>query len=77
MRTKSFFGQHLDPLTLRKHLHEYRSRHEEGLAELTAIDTRLSNEGGEGVRYRRMTAQLGLRLCEATIAWCDDTLAQL
>ena len=74
---KVFFGQHLDPATLRRHLSEYKRQHEEGLVELTKIDARLGSDPSESAPYRRMTSQLGLRLCQATIDWCEDALAEL
>lgn len=74
---KVFFGHHLSHASLRLHLEEYRRQHHEGLAELVAIDARLGSEPGKSAPYRRMTAQLGIRLCNATLDWCDEMLEEL
>jgi PadR family transcriptional regulator, regulatory protein AphA len=75
---KLFFGSHLAPADLRRHLERYRDEHRESHRDLTAIEDRLAAAPpGPAVRQRLLTVRLGLKLCEATLAWCDDALVAL
>ena len=76
---KIFFGGHQDRDTLISHIESYRAEHVEGLVRLDGIQRRLKT-GDAGVfsaECRLMTAELGDRLCRATIEWCDEMLGRL
>ncbi|MEM1164835.1 MAG: PadR family transcriptional regulator [Planctomycetota bacterium] len=76
---KIFFGGHQDRDSLVSHIRAYREHHIEGLDRLQSIQHRLRTEDASAfsAAQRLMTAELGDRLCRATIQWCDDMLARL
>ena len=75
---KVFFGSLLQPQRLREHVLRYRDEHVRARTDLAAIESRLAADVEHpSTSSRLLTVRLGLRLCDATLAWCDEALSAL
>ncbi len=72
---KLFFGDHLPAEQLRRLVAGHRAEAEADRATYQAIVDHLAGRPGD--RLGRATARYGLRRAEATIAWCDEMVAEL
>ena len=62
-----------------KHVEEYRKRQTKRYEECKAIQRNLRSQdpGNLAVPYWLMTVNYGVRIAQARLDWCDDTLAAL
>jgi PadR family transcriptional regulator AphA len=76
---KLFFGAEIAPEVRIRHVETQRARAAALAAEYQAIDEKADarTESEPRQRFAYMTLRAGLRLMEAWVRWCDETLAEL
>lgn len=76
---KLFFGQHVDPATLRALVEEMRAEQERALAKLRGVEQEALEEAHQSpdTPYWMMTLRYGLVMGEAYMRWCDDVVDEL
>lgn len=76
---KLFFGSRVDPERCIEHLETYRAEVADALERYAQMREPLEAASREQIepRYWLMTLRYGERNQQATLAWCDETLAEL
>jgi PadR family transcriptional regulator, regulatory protein AphA len=76
---KLFFGAHAAPAVSRQHVEAYRERHLGALNLYGSMVRKLKEEEVDDPQlpFWLMTLSYGRHVCEATVAWCDETLKKL
>lgn len=72
-----FFGEFTEPAALAREIERFRSRSAANLDLLRHVTRELAASQGERARYWLLTADYGVRVMEALVAWCDDALRVL
>jgi PadR family transcriptional regulator AphA len=76
---KLFFGRHVGPKEMARHLETYRSRYRQDLETYEGIERWLETDFPDhpDLPYWLMTLSHGRHLAEARLRWCDETLDTL
>lgn len=72
-----FFGEFTEPDALIREIERFRSQSAANLDLLRHVMRELEASRGERERYWLLTADYGVRVMEALVAWCDDALRAL
>lgn len=74
-----FFGAETDVETSIRQVEAYRTQHEAELRRYRDIEHHFTSEPhpDEGLPYWLISARYGQHISQATLAWCDETLASL
>src|SRR5690606_12353934 len=72
-----FFGEFWEPAALVREIERFRSQSAANLELLRHVMRELAASRGERERYWLLTADYGVRVMEALVAWCDDALRVL